>query len=117
MQQTSEGLKAEGGETQVGDSAPGPRLINRLLACFVINFFETRDLIGLGAFAPLDDVEFNLIALFEALIALALDGAVVDEDVRPAVAAEEAVALCVVEPLYGALILCQWSYSLTFLSE
>jgi hypothetical protein len=81
----------------------------------VTNFFETRDLIGLGALTPLDDVEFNLIALFQAFIAFPLNGAVVDEDVRPAITAEEAVTFCVVEPLYGALILCHWSHSLTFL--
>ena len=82
------------------------------MTCFVINFFETRDLIGLGTLRSLDDVEFDLVALFEALVALALNGAVVYEDVRPALAAEESVTLCVVEPLYGALILCQWSHSL-----
>ncbi len=84
----------------------------RLLVCFVINFFETRDLIGLGTFRSLNDVEFNLVTLFEALVALALNGAVVYENVCPALAAEEAVTLCVVEPLDGALVLCQWSYSL-----
>ena len=83
-----------------------------LLACLVINFFEPRDLIGLGALTALNDVEFHLIALFEALVALALDGAVVNKDVSPAFATEEAVALCIVEPLYRALILCQWNNSL-----
>jgi hypothetical protein len=78
----------------------------------VTNFFETRDLISLGTFSSLNDVEFDLIAFFEALVALALNGAVVYEDVCPALAAEEAVTFCVVEPLYGALILCQWSHSL-----
>ena len=84
----------------------------KLLVCLLVNFFQTRDLIGLGTFAPLNDVEFNLIALFEAFVPFALDGAVVNEDVSPALAAEKAVTLCVVEPLYGALILCQWSHSL-----
>jgi hypothetical protein len=92
--------------TRMGDSAPAKV---RLLANFVTNFFETRDLIGLGALASLDDVEFHLIAFLETLIALALDGAVVNEDVSPALAAEEAITLCVVEPLYGAFVLCQWS--------
>lgn len=77
--------------------------------CFMIDFLEARDLVRLRALRPLNDVELDLIALFEALVALALDRTVVDEDVRPAFAAEEAVALCVVEPLYGAFILCQWS--------
>jgi hypothetical protein len=51
------------------------------------DFFETRDLIGLGALCSLDDVELNLIALFETLISLTLDGAVMNEDVSPAVTA------------------------------
>ena len=80
--------------------------------CFMIDFLEARDLVRLRALRPLNDVELDLIALFEALIALALDRAVMNEDVRPAVAAEEAVTLCVVEPLYGAFVLCQWSHSL-----
>ncbi len=83
----------------------------------MIDFFEASDLIGLGAFGSLDDVELDLIAFFEALVALELDGAVVDEDIGAALAAEESVALCVVEPLHGALVLCQWTDSLTFVSE
>jgi len=71
MQQAGERLKAgcdprwEG--TRVGDAAPGPRLVKQLLACFVSNFFETRDLIGLGTLASLNDVEFNLVALLRLL--------------------------------------------------
>lgn len=84
-----------------------------LLMGFVRYFFEPTYLIGLWAFGPLDDVELDFITFFEALVALALDGAVVDEDVCPAVAAEESVALCIVEPLYRSLILCQWSNSLS----
>jgi hypothetical protein len=113
---------AQGGEDADGRFRAGQSkllvcLVTDFLVCLVTNFFQTRDLIGLGALAALDDVEFNLIALFETFIALALDGAVVNEDVCPAIAAEEAVTLCVVKPLHGALVLCQWSYSLTFLSE
>jgi hypothetical protein len=79
---------------------------------FVVAFFQAGYLVGLRAFCSLNDVELNFIALFEALIAFALDRAVVNEDVCPAVTAKEAVALCIVEPLYCALILCQWSDSL-----
>ena len=77
--------------------------------CFMIHFLEARDLVSLRTLGPLNDVELDLIALFEALVALALDRTVMNEDIRSAFAAEEAVALCVVEPLYGAFILCQWS--------
>ena len=96
----------------MGMSVPTGNVLRMCLTCFLIDFFKTRDLIGLRTLCPLDDVELDLIALFEALIALALDRAVMNEDVRPAVAAEEAVTLCVVEPLYGAFVLCQWSHSL-----
>jgi hypothetical protein len=76
------------------------------------HLFQSTYLISLGALCPLDDVKLDFITLFQALISLALDGTVVDEDIGPALAAEESVALCVVEPLYGTPILCQWSDSL-----
>jgi hypothetical protein len=78
------------------------------------NFFETRDLVSLGTLSPLDDVEFDLIAFFEALVALTLNGTVMNEDVGPTIPPEEAVTLCVVKPLYGALVLCQLRCSLSF---
>ena len=121
MHQAREGLKAQGGEQPgwegaVGRfrarSAPGETLLTDLVTNLVTNFFKTKDLIGLGTLAPLDDVEFHLVTLFEALVAIALDGAVVNEDVRPAVSAEEAVTFCVIEPFDGAFVLCQWSHSL-----
>ena len=117
MHQAREGLKAHGGEQPGWEGAVG-RFRARsasgetLLTNLVTNFFKTKDLIGLGTLASLNDVEFNLVALFEALIALALNGTVMNEDVRPAVSAEEAVAFCVIEPFDGAFVLCQWSHSL-----
>ena len=80
--------------------------------CFVTDFLKARDLVSLWSLRPLDDVELNLVALFEALIAFALNGAVMNEDVSAAFAAEKPVALSVVKPFYGAFILCQWSNSL-----
>ena len=82
------------------------------LICFVVDFFDARYLIGLWTLCSLDDIEFDLISLFEAFVALALDGTVVNKDVSPALTAEKAVALCIIEPLYGAFILCQWNNSL-----
>jgi|HubBroStandDraft_2_1064218.scaffolds.fasta_scaffold1495175_1 hypothetical protein len=90
------------------------RVLLTHLICRLTDFFEAGDLVGLGTLCSLDDIELHLIAFFQALVPLALDGAVVDEDVRPALAAEEAVALRVVEPLNCALVLCQWSDSLVF---
>ena len=83
----------------------------------MIDFLNSEDLISLRAFGSLNDIELDLVAFLEALIAFALDGAVVHEDVGATLAAEESVSLCVVEPLYGAFILCQWSDSLAFVSE
>jgi hypothetical protein len=125
MQQVRVGLKAVRGSrckgTRVGVTASIARLnlLGRLICVFgfLTSLLEAGYLVGLGALGALDDVEFNFITLFEALIALSLDGTVVNEDVSPALAAEEAVALCVVKPLNCALVLCQWSSSLDFVSE
>ena len=77
--------------------------------------FETSYLIGLRAFGALDDVELDLIPLFEALVALALNRAVMNENVGSTIATQEAVAFSVVKPLYCALVLCHWSDFLSLL--
>src|SRR3954452_16008687 len=59
--------------------------------------------VGLWAFLALGDLELDSLALFEALVAVGLDGAVVDEDVTAAIHGDEAVALLGVEPLDRAL--------------
>src|SRR6058998_1325504 len=46
------------------------------------------------------DFELDLVTFGEALEALRLDGAVVDEDVLTALLRDEPVTLCVVEPLH-----------------
>src|SRR4029077_18429102 len=56
----------------------------------------------LWAFLPLDNFELDIVALLEALISLRLDGTVVDEHIRPVIAADETEALCVVEPFHFA---------------
>src|SRR6476620_7299775 len=59
--------------------------------------------VGLRAFLALGDLELDPLAFFEALVAVGLDGAVVNEDVTAAVHGDEAVALFGVEPLDRAL--------------
>jgi len=44
--------------------------------------FCADDLIGLRAFGALNDVELNFVAFLEAFVAVKLDRAVVDENVR-----------------------------------
>lgn len=55
-------------------------------------------ILSLGAFLPLDNFEFNIIAFLEAFVAFRLDGTVVDEHIRAVIATDEAEALCVIEP-------------------
>ena len=56
--------------------------------------------LGLGPFLTLDDLKLHVIPFLQALVALRLDGAVVDEYIRAVVPADEPETLCVVKPLY-----------------
>jgi hypothetical protein len=62
----------------------------------------------------LNDVELDVVAFLQALVSVALDGAVVDEDIRAFIATDEAISLGVVEPLDFAPVL---SHVRTFLDE
>jgi hypothetical protein len=57
---------------------------------------------SLRAFLALDDVELDPLALLKRAESLLLDGGVVDENVLSAVSRNEAITLCVIEPLYGS---------------
>lgn len=63
-----------------------------------------RSLLGhalcLRAFLSLNNFEFNVIALLEALVSLRLDGTIVDEHIRAIISADKAEALCVIEPFH-----------------
>src|SRR5262249_58184669 len=63
---------------------------------------DLADVRGLGALGALDHVELHLLALSERPESLGLDGGMMDEDVRAALARDEAKTLCVVEPLHFA---------------
>jgi hypothetical protein len=54
----------------------------------------------LGAFLSLDYFKFDVITFLEALIALRLDGTVMDEHIGPVIPANKAEALCVIEPFH-----------------
>ena len=70
-------------------------------------------MIRLRTLAPLNDVELDLISFVQTLVAIALNGAVMNEDVCSAFAPEKAVAFRVVEPLHRTLVLRQLSALLT----
>jgi len=52
----------------------------------------------LRAFLSLHDLKLHVVTLLQALIAFRLDGAVVDENIRAVIPADEAEALCIVKP-------------------
>src|SRR4051812_17762121 len=79
---------------------PAPRREPGLHAC---RCSGGPDGVGLRTLLALDDLEGDPLALVEALVAVHLDGRVVDEDVLAAVDGDEAEALLGVEPLHGAL--------------
>jgi hypothetical protein len=61
--------------------------------------------IGLGTFLPLNDVEFDLVPFFQALVSIELNRAVMDKHVGSIVPADKAVTLRVIEPLHFAFML------------
>jgi len=87
--------------------SPSPPLVGRvskhcwaLLSCVVGGCFsQSGNGIRLRSFLTLDNVELNVVALFERFIAIQLDCRVMDENIRPVITSDESVALGVVEPL------------------
>src|ERR1700678_3049124 len=79
----------------------------RTRLCGYVFVFDSNNLVCLWAFTALDDVELDLVPLFQALIAVDLNGAVVDENVRSVFAPEKPVPLRIVEPFDRAPILRQ----------
>lgn len=63
---------------------------------------DLRDVRSLRALLALDNLELDPVALGEGLEATPLNGAEVNEDVRPPFAGDETVALGVIKPLHGA---------------
>jgi len=61
---------------------------------------ELYDIYGLGTFFSLRDLEFYGLALIEGFESVSLDSSIVDEDISTAFFFNEAIPLCVVEPLH-----------------
>jgi hypothetical protein len=64
------------------------------------------DFVGLRSLGALDDIELYLIAFLERLIAIELNGGVMNEDIRAALATQKAKAFRVIEPLNFTFVLC-----------
>ena len=71
----------------------------------LVGISETNNRICLGAFLALDDIELNVIALFQRFISVQLNRGIMDEYIWPVFTPNEAVALGVVEPLDLSLVL------------
>src|SRR6516164_7119152 len=57
------------------------------------------DVAGLRAFGAVDNLELHRLTLLERAEPIALDGRVMDEDIAASITLDEAIPLCVVEPL------------------
>jgi hypothetical protein len=58
------------------------------------------NVLSLRAFLSLDDFELYVVTFLKALVAIGLDRAVVNEDIRAVITAYETEALCVVKPFH-----------------
>src|ERR1039458_4721813 len=76
------------------------------LGCGVDGGLEADHCIRLGTFLTLDDVEVDVIALFQRFVPVQLNRRIVDEYIRPVFASDESIALGVVEPLDLPFVLC-----------
>ena len=78
---------------------------------------RSGDLTNIGCLRPfvsLDNFKFHFVAFLQALIAIARNGAIVDEYIRSAIAPQEAVPFRVIEPLDGAFDTFHLIFSLSF---
>jgi hypothetical protein len=71
-----------------------------------------RNTIGLRTLVALDDLEMHLVAFFERLVPVPLNGAVVNEYIRPVIPAEKAVPLGIIEPAHDTMKLSHVIYPL-----
>lgn len=75
------------------------------LGCVVGCVSEPHYRIGLRPFLTLDDIELNIIALFQGFVPVQLNCGVVNEYVWPVFTPDESVALGIVEPLDFSFVL------------
>ena len=61
-----------------------------------------RDVVGLGPLLALHDLKFDWVALLQALITFAMDGAVVHEHIRTILSTDKAEAFGIIEPFNGS---------------
>src|SRR6478672_4743896 len=99
------GWRVQARSVDVPDMATGPHGRAVRACCVVLrgSGLGRTDHVRLRTLLPLRDLELDALPLLEGAVAVHLDRAVVDENVRATVDSDEAVALLAVEPLDGAL--------------
>ena len=72
----------------------------------MIGLLDAGHCIRLRTFLSFDDVELDLIAIFECFVPNHLDCRVVDEYISPVFTSDESVTLSVAKPLNDSFVLC-----------
>jgi len=89
------------GKTKTRRTEPGLERINqRFIESGSVRLFRLGDVLSLGAFLSLHDFKLHVITFLQALIALRVDGAIVNKNIRAVIPADEAEALRIVKPLH-----------------
>ena len=97
-----DGVRANGGSLQLRHR----RSLRGAASFLRLSYFPDASYrICLRPLLPLDDIKLDLIALFQTLVAVELNRAVVNKYIGSVVPTDETVTLSVVEPLDFAFIL------------
>jgi hypothetical protein len=67
--------------------------------------FISSDFVRLRSLRSLNDVELYFVSLFQRLVAVSLDGTIVNEHIRAAVCAQKSESLSIVKPLHLSTVL------------
>jgi hypothetical protein len=74
---------------------------------------DLGDLVGLWTLLPLDHFKLDSVTFLQGLEAFTFDGRVMNEDIRSAILADEAVTLGIIEPFHFPLKSCHLRSSLS----
>ena len=99
-----------------GEAQPGllVRLGSRMCRGIMRHsILHTEDCVRLRAFLSLDDVELDVVSLFEGFVSIQLNCRIVDEYIGPIIPSDKSIALGIVEPLDLSFVL---GHSLAFLA-
>jgi len=64
---------------------------------------DLRDVGGLGTFRALDNLKFDWVSFLQSTVTFTDDGGIMDKNVRPVIAPDEAVPFGIVKPFHGSV--------------